>query len=365
MITIGILTFFNANNYGAVLQTYALTRYLNEIEDVNAVVLNYKSPIIEENKYSRRYYNKYHNIAGYAFSLLNRRRFQKRNLIFDEFRKKYLCIDENKYTQDNIKQLNNLYDGFLVGSDQVWNSNLTGEDTTFYLDFVEDKRKKFSYAASIGEKSAVTEKSANLVNDFTLVSVREKQAAEWLHRFTNRRINVNIDPVFLLSAQRWRECAQSMPKDTRYILYFVNGKCSPESDRFVKNLASENGIPVYYMANEDRAYRYVFYKHLYEKSPIDFINLIDNAEYIVTDSFHVICFSIILHKNFYYDTKGNYNSRVLDLLDELGLNDQIAGSKKRIDSGRRHIVDKKLADLRKSADDYLREVIERIRENEK
>ena len=103
------------------------------------------------------------------------------------------------------------YDKFIVGSDQVWNTQLTGNDFTYYLDFIKDSHKKNSYAASFGYSKLpeeVKEKAIDLLKDFNTLNIREKQGKEIIiNEIKNKEVNVVMDPTFLLDKEEWKKFA--------------------------------------------------------------------------------------------------------------------------------------------------------------
>ena len=133
---VGILTFHEALNYGAVLQCYGLYHSL-ELIGAESEIIDYHCEQIYNNErpvsaFEVRNINTLVNFL--FFSRIKRRKKKK----FDRFLKTNMAISSNKYARNNIKECNNYYSHFIVGSDQIWNLKLTGNDLTYYLDFVED-----------------------------------------------------------------------------------------------------------------------------------------------------------------------------------------------------------------------------------
>ena len=144
---IGILTFQNAVNYGPVLQAYALQ---NSIEKLGAEVrlIDYQC-----NKVNSLYdpFPKTTNLKKFVSNLLWYQRKKKKKMAFERFEKKYLKLTDKKYyTKQEMKNTNYLFDKFISGRDQIWRVESTDFDTTYFLDFVKDNTKKYSYAASFG-----------------------------------------------------------------------------------------------------------------------------------------------------------------------------------------------------------------------
>lgn len=314
MKKIGILTFHNANNYGAVLQSYSLCRFINKFSKCE--VIDYRNSEIELMSSHKRYYSRHRNLLGMVMSICMKKTFEERGKLFDDFRKKYIKISGRiKGDKEELKELNYSYAAFITGSDQVWNLFLTKNDLVYFLDFVEDKNKRYSYAASIGDYNALSKNEICICElmKFRNISVREQSFVKRLEEDYRICAKSNIDPVFLLDRDEWDRIEEEFKKN-KYVLYFVNGKCNDTTYNVVKKIAKDRHLTIYYMANEDRIYHYPNLKHLRRISPTKFISIIKNADFIVTDSFHVTAFSIIYEKEFLYDDYGFYNLRIIDLL---------------------------------------------------
>lgn len=148
-MTVGILTFHRALNYGAVLQAYALKTAI-ETKGHKAEIIDYRNSVIESlYKYPKLSDQK--TIKDKIKYILCSRWEKSKRDKFELFRKTQLEIENAKaYTEGDIADIKDLYDVFLVGSDQVWNPDAHNFDKNFYLDFVSQKHKKHSYAASFG-----------------------------------------------------------------------------------------------------------------------------------------------------------------------------------------------------------------------
>ena len=135
---IGILTFQRTTNYGAQLQNYALQEYLKQYNDLEVSVINYYNKQIDFAERRTRIKD-YKGKKGFVkfFLVGYQRKIKWKN--FEHFRKQYINLS-NEYTKDNIKQCTNKYDYFLVGSDQVWNTDITDNDFNYMLDFVKDDK---------------------------------------------------------------------------------------------------------------------------------------------------------------------------------------------------------------------------------
>ncbi len=314
MLKIAIITFHRAINYGAVLQTYALSRYLTE-SGYDVQVLDYRSNAIE-NSYKVRF-------GLDAYSL-------KRMFLspFSEMKKKgfYHFVDKNiphtraLYTLDDLEDEAQKFNFVVTGSDQVWNSQWTDGDEAYLLNFCKDEQK-VSYAASIGKNSISDEEKQKLkkhLQNFQMISVREKTGKDLLDSFIQKEVSVNCDPVVLLSKETWENVA-ILPKENNYVLVYMLVKSDSLMNAAIE-YGRKNGKQVILINDNIRRQYPVTYKRYI--SPEKFVGLFSNADCVFTNSFHGTMFSIIFEKEVHIELqkyKGAPNSRFVDLLSELGM----------------------------------------------
>lgn len=290
---VGIVTIYD-NNYGNRLQNYAISKMFL-LYDVICENL-----IIKIEKDRKRYFIKRilpHNFTKYIKRIIKRNKtslLDERGLIFEKF----TSIMKNKYISVNfVEELKKrkLYAGYkicFVGSDQVWNPDFAGQDY-YFLNFVEP-HKRIAFAASIGYEelpSEVLERYTVHWKQMHYISVREDSAADIIEKATGKRPDVFLDPTLLLTREEWNEVAKqpkcNIPK--KYILCLFLGKM-PE---YIKE-ACKNAYGMEIIILNDKTF-----PDYYVQGPSEFIWLVQNAELILTDSFHCSVFSIIYHKQFW------------------------------------------------------------------
>lgn len=329
MKKVGILTFHAACNYGAFLQAFSMQKVLNSRKNISCEIIDYVCPLIENNYKLTSELRKSGNIIKkLAKCFLRAPAIIRRNNAFREARNDLHLTSERVYARDT-KALEKLYDLFIVGSDQVWNYDLTGGDETYFLSFVKDQKKKASYAVSLGgdKLNGNVQHMAELIESFPNICIREKSALEMLEKETGRNdIECCLDPVFLTSRKDWMKYAEcsDMKKSKNYILIFAmgSGDRSKNMVKFAYGLARKTGSELLYLSDQDRFYKYRDIKHIKKAAPKDFVRLIAEADYVVTNSFHATAFSIILHTPFYTETDIKRSSRVTDILSLTGLSGQ-------------------------------------------
>lgn len=322
---VGILTFNNTLNYGAILQMYALCKKIN-LMGYNCEVINYKCEAVEIDEIGFSLPIK-KNLKQKIKNLLMHNIQNSNFLKFKNFTEDYIKCSNKRYTRDNIFDLEKEYDSFIVGSDQIWNLELTNGDTTYFLDFVHDNKKKKSYAASFGY-SIIPEKyvdlNKNLLNNFECLNVREISGKRLINNLLpEKNVDVTIDPTLLLSCSEWNQLLtdRSDDKKKKYILVYLPLK-NNDTMNMIKKFAKKNNCDIKYIhrsffSNNDM-------ENIKDASPIDFLELIKNSEYVITGSFHAMCFSIIFNKQFYYTIPPitNRGSRLVDLANLLNIKDR-------------------------------------------
>lgn len=324
---IGVLTFHNADNCGAVLQAYAFTDALNALPNCNAEIINYHNLRLE-NSYKPFNLLKSKNPIKFIGKIFLRSYFIfKRYNGFADFRRKHLKTSEKDYYFSNRSEILNDYDVIITGSDQVFNLNISGQDdTTYFLDISVKGAlcKKYTYAASIGdlptEKDELKRFIDLLKNNFSYISFREKSSVDFLaENCSEIPCTSHLDPVFLLNGEAWRKISADK-KITRYVLYFniCKSESTSKAMRSAVDFAKANSLEPYYSSttifSREKGMRY-----LSCESPDVLLGSIKNADYVFTDSFHGAALCILMHKNFFVETNIIRNSRVLDLLELTGL----------------------------------------------
>ena len=358
---IGIITFQNAVNYGAVLQTYALQHTI-EKSGGNSEIINYQCKKIN---YMYDPFPQTTNIRKVLSNIIWYKKKKKKKLAFENFEKKYLKVTDKKYyNKENLEETNAMFDIFISGSDQVWRAESTDFDTTYFLDFVKDNNKKYSYAASFGSdkiEDKYIEKYRHLLKGYKELSVREEQGQVIIENLLHRESRVDLDPTFLVDKDEWKKIEKKPEEKEKYIILFIIRK-SEKIFRFAENLAKEKGYKLIYISNDRK--KDVDATYIGGISPEEWLGYIDNAEYIVTNSFHGVAFSIIFNKKFFLELQpypAKANSRLENIMDMFSLrNREILNGKndyinEEIDY---KSVEKLIQDRRSLSIEYLEKIIQ-------
>lgn len=329
---IAVLTFHRAENFGAVLQVYALQTYLTK-QGYEVRIIDYRSKAIESQYqifnpsilWSRK--NIWISLCTYLhrFKHLVIRQTRKRKYI--DFRNRYLHLTS---PIGKIKRILD-FDAYIVGSDQVWNLHLTGGvDRVFFLDFpMRHGAKRISYAASSEHDPNRSlhqrgHEIARMLKAFHAISVREEFLKEDLQPYVSCNIQVCLDPTFLLNKSDYLKLAVK-PKESNYILVY-HMLLTEQGARLAEQIAEESGCKVIeiYGGYPERG---VKDSYRLDVGPLELLGYIANADKVITTSFHGLSFSLILEKEFWILNTGN-NLRQRNLLMSIGLQHRmIAGSR--------------------------------------
>lgn len=308
-----------SDNYGNRLQNYALQEVL---KDLGHVVETIHNPW--RKKYNISLEKCKFIIKKIIFYITKRPKRFKRKLNFEKFNDENIFFSRywiNK-KKDRIKA-NKFYDLFVCGSDQIWNSEAEEIDGKYFADFA-DRKKRVSYAASFGIEYVVDERKKEFkkyLSEMEKISVREQTGSEVVEALINQRPECHIDPTLLLSKNKWDFIADKYKKPCeKYLFCYFLGKPTERILNFLNEYKKKNEklniLSIW--DREDGTHNNV--------GPGEFLGLIKNAEFILTDSFHGTVFSIIYHKPFYTfsrtGVKESMDTRVVSLLKLLELTDR-------------------------------------------
>lgn len=364
---VAIITFHAAHNYGAVLQVYALKTYLSQ-DGLDVSVLDYR-PLALRNPYAlipcfdfcvtekNRYKKSWKYLKIVLHWIIKEIPFRaKRKRIFECFIRDNLNLSKNRY--DSAFKSNVDYDLYVVGSDQIWNIHHTlGFDDIFWGDFdVAKGARKIIYAASMIEHDLNDAKKNYMVScvqdNFSHVSVRERQLAVYLRGCCDKEIPVVLDPTLLVECRVWDSIAKEPLTKRKYVLVYAL-TCRDDAMEMANKIASQIDVNVIEIVIGNKR---CLSSNQIMPSPEEFVGLFKNSEFVVTESFHGTAFSIIFEKPFVSLSRGTiYDARQKTLLEELGLLNCFQLSTARPDFFNLSFEStrKRLADLRQVSAKYL------------
>jgi hypothetical protein len=363
-VKIGILTFHFANNFGAVLQAFALSKFLelnkysNEIIDFRPYNLNYENMILPISHSSFReigLYRTFRRLLYFLIFKLRRKRIM-RIIKFSKFRKDTLKLSKKRYNSpDSLKNLE--YKFIIIGSDQVYNLELIEGYESAYFQFDNNTQSIISYAASLG-KDLLNQDYVSRIRRFTnnhlKISIRELEAAGQLKIEIERDIQFHLDPVFLLDGEDYFKLDYIDSLEFDYIFVY-DLESSDHLSNFV-NSVNKDKLPI--ISYREKSEYENKYNNIELQGPYEFLNIIRNAKLVISTSFHGVAFSIVFKKEFIaYLPKSNYK-RIVEMLKYLHLDDRICDKSlpfkelsNKIDYDR---VDVKLSENKEAAIQYFK-----------
>ncbi|MBR2589959.1 MAG: polysaccharide pyruvyl transferase family protein [Clostridia bacterium] len=330
MKKIGTLTYHGSHNYGSVLQAYALAKQL-ELMGNDVKILNLR-PQAQKQMYALK--RPSGNMIHKAFDVMMQGKRQKRFNEFERFINHVLPVTDTEYTEtEQLKAIQNEYDAFVCGSDQIWNPVCPDFEPAYYLQFLDkdNSAKRIAYAPSFG-KHEFDEKTTKQINtwakDFDSISVRELKGKTVLHEIAEEKISVVCDPVVLLEKNHWDDFAvQPDIKEPYMLVYFLENNHGRKD--FVDTLAKMLGLKVVVLTEYLRDMTKPYIKK-YDASPEEFVGLFKNASFVYTNSFHGTAFASIFGKPFItviapdqQNAQNNNDSRKIDYLTKIGLESRL------------------------------------------
>ena len=311
---ISILTFPKAINYGTALQAVALKKKLEEFNN-DVYFLEHNCKEIEKSNSVfdfRECFKLKYTIAH----LYNLPIAIKRKKNFKDFQNKYMSFSSDAPQS---------FDAVVAGSDQIWNYNLTNDDWFYFLNFEKQNTKKVAYAGSFGLSVLEDSKKETIKKclfDFDYLSVREKTAQDILQNDFDIKSELVLDPTLLLNKNDWQSFYNKDLYSSGYI-YVYTVFNSPTLWDFAYKLSQKTGKKI----------RTIRYSKLHKPNaeccftagPAEWLSHLSGADYVVTNSFHGVAFSINFNKQFFFELppeKSGVGSRLADITARYGLSDR-------------------------------------------
>lgn len=365
-----LLTLNNIKNYGSVLQTIASENLLREYFD-DVETFRYVRPNAENSKLVETWLENEKGIKKVIKKIMYSFLIRKYIEVFEVYMNEKVKMSSHTYhNMDDFRKNELSADAFCVGSDQVWNSTLNGGSLPeFFLEFLKKNEYRFTLCSSFG-KSKLDLDEVDLVSTglskFSRISVREKSAQEILDNIGIYDSVHLLDPTLLMKEDFWNQyLSKKVIKEDYILVYQLN--LDPQFDEYVANLAKYKKIKLirivtrYQQIKSGRHFKFV--------PPVpEFLSLIKNARYIVTDSFHGTAFSMNFNKQFIVIYPHNFSTRLQSILEWAGLENRRVSDfndYKLVDEEIDYIsINTKLKEERKKARDYLESVLKDISEKE-
>lgn len=368
----GILTFHNSHNCGSMLQALALQIKLEEFTGTQATIIDFSNEG-QTDLYS--VFPKVHNIKGLVKNLMfipYYGKLKKQQSDYNEFMKYFRMTAKHYSKNSELFSLNGEYDFWVCGSDQVWNTKCPDADDAYFLNFV-NQGEKIAYAPSLGgaDIAKVAEdldKYVAYLNSLDAISIREMNGKRWLERLLNKEVPIIADPTLLLTSEEWTkyQTPGRIIKEP-YIFYYAFHYNKEQND-LVREISKRLGIKVVSMDVKTwiiRGLRRYDVELSPEYGPSAFLNIVANADMILTRSFHGAVFSSLYKKKFWMlgkiSTDPNKDDRAYSILKQLGLENReitlesISGGRDILEPIDYNAVTKKQEKMRDIAKKYIKD----------
>ncbi len=386
MKKIGILSVYN-HNYGSVLQAYALQKRLEQL-GYNTEIIRYRKTNYVKQAMRLLYFPLLKATVKMKWKKIYCKVFQKniyeyilvsRESAFTEFIKKNLTFSEVYCGKKALEKATQKYIGFVLGSDQVWNPMNLGGD--FYtMMFIPDSKVKITYAPSFGVAripSAQIEKTKKYLSRIDYISVRETDGIRIVGELTGRKVPQVVDPTILIDRAVWDELKgkEKLIKEKYIFCYFISTNATYRN--FAKRLSRKTLLKIVSIPHVDEFVRAdVDFGDIVPEGvgPAQFVNLISNAEYVCTDSFHGTVFSTLYEVPFFTfsrysgDGKDSTNSRLYSFLKLIDMEERLYSGEADITDKDLRVINfekakKNLDSLRKNSEDYLSDAFKAIKDS--
>ena len=356
MKKVGIITLTKDLNYGNRLQNYAVECLVSRCGSIPYTLFN--TTWSEYGKTSR-----YKSYIGIPLEILkNRQSGISRQIaaLFDRFNNKFIHIADEYDMESSMEHIVKKYDVFITGSDQVWNPYWEFIGEKEYLTFATDK-KKIALSASFGVTGIPEDKKESItqwLKGLDAISVRENRAAEIVKELTGQDVPVLIDPTMCIDVLKWKKIARRPIcfKSKSYVLMYILGDMKKECLLTVSEYCNKIGAELVILRQNKIFDRYPV-------GPREYLYLIANAKYVITDSFHGSVFSVLFHRNlaiFHRDGElenEDMMSRLDTLMDKFSLADCLIKDETfafiDIDLDRWNEIDKRLRLYREEFEQFL------------
>jgi len=407
-IKIGLINLYNIDNYGANLMAFALRKELsNLLPDVESTTVNYSpkqlneynlttlSDILEWIK-TQRILNPSFSLSSFLTKQIRmlfyrtKRYFythqeskhepkstcrtNEREKRFTAFRNDFLNLSRKIRKSSDIKTLD--CNAFIIGSDVVWKpKRLIGRERKVYFGMFCKRFPKIAYSTSVGVDDItilerLKKRYSEAINNFSFLSMRESETIEFFKGFCNKEITHCVDPTLLCSRKDYDDllvlggCEDPLEK-WGYVYVYLLGD-NMEAYKFADSIAQKHGDRVLHHTNKSYSFQSQSYSTKND-GPVEFINRIKFARFVITDSFHGTIFSIIYGKQFFSFSRGNMSMRLKDFLDHIGMEDRLIDNDSVHKTGIEKLINYnkvyyQLSNWKNQSKDYLRTSINLLKE---
>lgn len=336
---VGIVTYCTARNYGSVLQSVALQTVIKNKGFQPETIIQ----VLPKAGFFTRICGllapeRWYSLSDRIRKAVGKRKSRESLGKIARFKEEKIQI---KYIKDFSEIIQEEYGCFVAGSDQIWSTLKKEQSCLYTLTFVNESKKKYSYAASIGPTRFTLEQKQEFkgfLSDFAGISVREEAAKSVIEEIIGKEIHRHLDPVFLVGRPFWESLAVtsrdysksssevscgSEEKQREFIFIY---QLRPDKSllKAAKCIAKEKNLDIIYISMQYVSEKGV--RTITDAGVEEFLGYIKNAKYVITNSFHGTALSMIFHKKFLSFAVAETGYRAGEILELAGLKNHLIGS---------------------------------------
>lgn len=350
-----ISTYCEWSSYGSVMQALGLKKCLSDLKYDSFIIRDVPAPLSNKTFPCPVSLNPKTMLKGF----LSRNARKQRSFLYAnsvKFIREHLDIQYfNDYNA--LCKCVPSADFYLAGSDQIWHPSLCKR--AFFLDFLPTEQKRLSYAASMGITRLPEDKKelfAEMISKFDSISVREEEMTEVLAPYTEKKIARHIDPTFLVDAEYWGKLATKYPIEKPYILLYAI-YWDKQYDSELRKLHKQTGYDIVALCPGGRSTIWSN-KKIYDADPGQFLYLIQNAEAVISSSFHGVALAINFNKKVAAVVNPESSSRICTLLNVLGVDSVSIIDVMKFDESQYEQINHRIEEERTRSIRYLKEVLQ-------
>lgn len=364
--TISYNIYCNFTNYGSALQTWALHQAIKRL-GYSPILTDYCPDILFDKDPLNPFGSMWdRDEESKRMVELSMPAIRENYYKFDMFYHKRFERTQKKYTSANFNEIvadENL-DSFVCGSDTIFCPDEFGFDDGYYANYNAMKGRSVSYAASFGDPH-FTEETYKILNErlknFKALGIRENQMIPYLKQHADVPVQRVLDPTLLLTAQEYEQIMAMSQEKEKYLLLYAR-RYSPKMETYAERIAKENGWKILNISlratNAERGH-----KMAYEAGVEEFLVLVKNAEYVVTNSFHGMIFSVLFRRPFVIFSREQCDNKIEDLLHLFGLRDRmLVSGEEKITNIDYDNVHERIHSARQSSIEFLKMELELLEE---
>lgn len=305
---IGIITFHNIPNIGAILQAQSLCQYIRSL-GLDCEIIDYTCDNLVDRELT------FHPSSNFLRNILLKLAWRKNEAKIaacNDYVRRLGLLSKEQYDRHSIYKANEVYDVFLSGSDMIWNLKVTNADKSFFLDFAKKSKKCISYASSIGDNWTQEETKIvlPLLTRYRALSVREADTNNYLKSLGLSSEHV-ADPTMLVPSVEWKNQLSGTRYKNYVLVYFPSDNLLAKAKQYAKRYSKQiivisQGLPI------------IGVRKISPNTPNEWLGLIYYADAIFTNSYHGLLFALYFEKSVW---TANYGNRITSLLTQLGINE--------------------------------------------